>query len=202
MDDKETGRVEAFSDGVFSIAITLLVLELTVPRLGDYHAGVDLRNALLAQWPSYAAYLISFITILIMWVNHHMLFNFIHKIDSRMMFLNGLLLLSVSVIPFPTALLAQHFLKPGAQIACAVYTGAYVLIAITFNVLWRYCAKGRRLIKSSAHDHQLERITRSYLNGPIFYGAAFLASFFNLYLSISICVALAIYFAAMCYAKE
>ena len=100
----ETARVEAFSDGVFAIAITLLILDVHVPAPG---LG-PLRTALARQWPTYIAFLISFAFIGIMWVNHHRLFNHIRRSDNTLMFLNLLLLLGVCVVPFPTALLAAH----------------------------------------------------------------------------------------------
>src|ERR1041385_9184169 len=104
----ETARLEAFSDGVYAIAITLLVLDLKVPMVQDG----KLASALLHQWPMYFAFLISFAFIGIMWVNHHRLFNHIRRCDNRLLFLNLLLLLGVTVVPFPTALLAAH-LKGG-----------------------------------------------------------------------------------------
>ena len=114
---KETGRIEAFSDGVFAIAVTLLVLELKVPQLAEHAGSGELWSALLSRWPSYAAYLVSFMTILIVWVNHHRLFTIIQRSDSRFLFINGLLLLVVTTIPFPTALLAEFFEKPSATVA-------------------------------------------------------------------------------------
>ena len=199
MDDKETGRLEAFSDGVFSIAITLLVLELKVPHLGDYANDGDLLMALLQQWPSYIAYLVSFATILIIWVNHHRLFNLIHKVDGRLMFLNGLLLLTVSTIPFPTALLAEHFRRPGATTAAAAYSGTYVLMAIAFNAIWHYASHGHRLLKSSVTREHVRRVTGSYWLGPTLYGAAFVAAFFHVYLSVGLCAALAVFYAIFGY---
>src|ERR1041385_8087175 len=95
-----TGRLEAFSDGVFSIAATLLVLELHVPDIGS-----GLGQALLAQWPSYLTYVTSFATIGIIWVNHHSLFEHVRQVDRPLLFLNLLLLITGSLIPFPTSLL-------------------------------------------------------------------------------------------------
>src|SRR5438270_13814781 len=99
----ETSRIEAFSDGVFAIAITLLILDVHVPTISQGPLGAALRR----QWPTYIAYLISFAFIGIMWVNHHRLFNHIRRSDNGLMFLNLLLLLGVSAVPFPTALLAR-----------------------------------------------------------------------------------------------
>ena len=97
--EKETGRVEAFSDGVFAIAITLLVLEFKVPHLPEGATGRDLFHALLKLWPSLIAFLGSFIAILIMWINHHGLFRLIHKIDPPFLFANGFMLLMVTFVP-------------------------------------------------------------------------------------------------------
>ena len=95
----ETARIEAFSDGVFAIAITLLVLDLKVPR--GLAEGRTLADALLAQWPAYLAFASSFMTILIMWVNHHRIFTLVGRSDERLIFYNGLLLMGVTVVPFP-----------------------------------------------------------------------------------------------------
>src|SRR5438874_2539580 len=103
--DKETQRIEAFSDGVYAIAITLLILEIKVPRAG---AATPLAEGLLALWPSYVAYFLGFSTIGVMWLNHHRLFQMIHRVDDVLLFLNLLLLLVVSFTPFPTAVLAEH----------------------------------------------------------------------------------------------
>src|SRR5512132_2117231 len=100
--EKETGRIEAFSDGVFAIAITLLVLDLKVPR--DLDEGVSLAQALLRQWPSYLAFIASFATIGVMWINHHKLFTLIKRSDDVLLILNVILLLGVTLTPFPTAL--------------------------------------------------------------------------------------------------
>jgi len=103
--EKETARIEAFSDGVFAIAITLLILEIKIPGVGTG----DLSRQLLRQWPSYIAFVISFAFIGIMWINHHRLFTHIKRSNNALLFLNLLLLLGVCAVPFPTAVLAQHF---------------------------------------------------------------------------------------------
>src|ERR1700680_3215204 len=101
MSAEETGRVEAFSDGVFAIAMTLLVLDIKVPR--DLAEGGTPAQALPSQWPTYLAFVTSYATILIMWVNHHRLFTHIARWDDRLLFANGLLLLGIVLVPFPTA---------------------------------------------------------------------------------------------------
>src|SRR5450756_525291 len=106
-ENKETGRVEAFSDGVFAIAITLLVLNIQVPH--DLPVGKSLAGALIDQWPTLVAFVTSFATIGIMWINHHRLFIHIKRTDNNLLVLNLLLLLVIIFIPFPTALLAQQY---------------------------------------------------------------------------------------------
>jgi len=192
---KETGRIEAFSDGVFAIAVTLLVLELKVPQLAEDAGSAELWSALLSRWPSYAAYLVSFVTILIVWVNHHRLFIIIQRSDSRFLFINGLLLLLVTTIPFPTALLAEFFLKPSASVACALYSGTFVLLALAFNAFWHYAAYRNRLLAPTVTAAQVAAISRSLLFGPISYAAAFLLAFVNVYASFGLCMLLAIYWA-------
>jgi uncharacterized membrane protein len=133
-----TGRLEAFSDGVFAIAITLLVLDLHVPRSSDSPTGQLLGAALLRQWPAYFAYATSFVTILIMWVNHHHIIARLAKADHTFLFLNGLLLMAVSVVPFPTSIPAEYLQRPGQTVAAAVYTGTFVVLALVYNLWWHY----------------------------------------------------------------
>jgi uncharacterized membrane protein len=133
-------RLEAFSDGVFAIAATLLVLELHVP---DTDKG--LAVALLAQWPIYAAYLTSFVTIGIVWVNHHSMFQHVKEVDRPMLFMNLLLLLTVSVIPFPTALLGRYATATeDSNLAAAIYGAVMFLMGVAFSLLWLQVTRDRR----------------------------------------------------------
>ena len=131
-----TTRLEAFSDGVFAIAITLLILEVRVPERRDIGEGRQLLTALADLWPAYLAYGTSFVAILIMWVNHHIIFEHVRRTDHPLFLLNGLLLLCITFMPFPTALLAEYLGHPGQRLAAAVYAGSFVVIAIVFNLLW------------------------------------------------------------------
>jgi len=185
----ETARIEAFSDGVYAIAITLLILDLKVPMTQDGHLGV----ALLRQWPTYFAFLVSFAFIGIMWVNHHRLFNHIRRSDNRLLFLNLLLLLGVTFVPFPTALLAAHLRGADARVAATVFNGAYVLIAIFFNVLWHHavdCALLDSATLDSAHS-----ISRQYALGPLAYLVCFALTWVSVPLSLALNIALAVFFA-------
>ena len=194
-DEKETGRVEAFSDGVFGIAITLLVLDLKVPPVTASTSPGALAGALLRQWPMYVAYVLSFATVLIMWTNHHRLFRLIRRSDHTFLMINGMLLMLVTLVPFPTGLLAAHISQPGAVTAAAVYSGTFVLIAILFNVLWRYAAHGGRLLARTHDREAAAAITRQYRFGPLLYLAAFALAFVSVPASVALCAALAAYFA-------
>ena len=195
VEEKETGRLEAFSDGVFSIAITLLVLELKVPKFEAPRSAHYLIKELLQLWPSYLAYFISFFTILIMWVNHHRIFTYIKRVDNTFLFLNGFLLMLVAFVPFPTAVLAGHVEDHYAVTATAFYTGTYVMIAIAFNILWHYAIFRRRLVGRSAAQAGISSITRNYLWGPPLFFLTFLFAFFNVPLSLSAFTALSFFYA-------
>jgi len=185
----ETARVEAFSDGVFAIAITLLILDLKVPSVTQGHLG----SALARQWPTYAAFLISFWFIGIMWVNHHRLFNHIQRSDNRLLFLNLLLLLGVTVVPFPTALRAAHFYSPGRTVATAVFNGTYVVLAVFFNLLWHHAV--RRGLLDSATLESADAISRQYAIGPISYLLCFGLTWISVPASLIVNIGLAVFFA-------
>jgi len=191
-EEKETGRVEAFSDGVFAIAITLLVLELKIPHLADGGANGSLLRALLAQWPSYVALVTSFFTILVMWINHHRIFRYVQRIDAPFLYANGLLLFGVTVVPFPTAVLAEYLEKPGASVAAAAYAGTFVLIALAYRMLWQCATSGGRLLKAGVSEAAIDEINRRYWMGVPGYVAAALTAFVSPYLTVGICVALLI----------
>jgi uncharacterized membrane protein len=186
----ETTRVEAFSDGMFAIAITLLILEIKVPPPGPEHLAI----ALLRQWPSYLAFLMSFIYIGVMWINHHRMFTHIRKSNDVLLVLNLLLLLGVSVVPFPTAILAQYLGGPEQRTAAVFYNATFVVIAIFFNLLWRY-AVARQLLDKSVNAAYAESITRQYAVGPIVYLLCFGLAWINVRASITLNAALAVFFA-------
>jgi uncharacterized membrane protein len=192
---KETGRIEAFSDGVFAVAITLLVFNLKVPELpaGDKFPVSALGKALLDQWPSYLAFVTSFATILIMWVSHHSIFKMVHKSDSPFIFANGLLLMLVTVVPFPTALVAAYLRDPAAAVACAVYAGIFVLINIAYNLLWWTASHKRTLLNPDVSDAQVKILARNLYFGFPVYLLATLLAFSSPYLTIAICTMMWIY---------
>jgi uncharacterized membrane protein len=194
--DTDTARLEAFSDGVFAVAITLLVLNVGA-GLSTSKSG-HLPQALLRQWPEYLAYLISFLFILIMWTNHHTLFRYIRRSDHTLLLLNGLLLLFITLVPFPTGLLATYLRShdSGDQLsAVLVYNGTYVLIAIAFNLLWWYALHNRRLLDEAVHPRHLQAMTDDYRYGVPLYLVAFALAFFNVWLSLAMNVGLALFWA-------
>lgn len=195
LEEKQTLRMEAFSDGVFAIAITLLVLGIRVPLAHDLEPGQSLIQVLLSQWPSFVSYLISFFTILIMWIQHHRLFMIIKRNDLGLAYLNGFLLLLVAFVPFPTAVLGEHIQSAGAKTATLLYTGTFVLIAVAFNLFWHYAAWKRRLLGKSVPQKVIDDVTRQYWLGPPVYLISFLFGFVSVPWSLGTCVFLDLFFA-------
>ena len=193
-DEKETGRVEAFSDGVIAIAITLLILEIRVPKVAEI-ASVGLGAKLLNLWPSFLAFATSFGTILVMWVNHHRIFRLVRTADYPFLYWNGFLLFTITFLPFPTALVAEHLAGPEPTMAMAFYAGTMVVIALAFNGVWRYLRKHPHLLLASADPAEIACISQQYRHGPLFYVIAFGLAFVSVVASIAACLALAIFFA-------
>jgi uncharacterized membrane protein len=142
-----TTRLEAFSDGVFAIAITILVLDLRVPPPALAHGG-RLGHLLLGLWPNYASYVVSFLVIGIIWVNHHGLFHHVGRVDRPLLFLNLLLLLFVVAIPFPTAVLAEYVNEggPNSHAAAAAYSLTMLGMALSFGAVWIWAVRARGLL--------------------------------------------------------
>ncbi|HST04228.1 MAG TPA: TMEM175 family protein [Chloroflexia bacterium] len=202
VETKETGRIEAFSDGVFAIATTLLILEIKVPTLNEngqtIETGKQLIQGLLNEWPSYLAYLTGFLSIVVMWLNHHRLFTLIKRSTHGLMLLNALLLLMVTTIPFPTALLAHYIDSPNVELAnvsVLVYAGVLFVLAIAYNILWRYVSHNGRLMDRNADPLAIASITRSYNVGLVLYATALAIAFFNALISVIIFIFLTIFFA-------
>ncbi len=192
---KDTGRLEAFSDGVFAIAVTLLVLELRAPLPGTLHEGESLLHALLHEWPAYLAFVTSFATVLIVWINHHNLFKMIRRTDHNLLLLNGLLLFVVTFIPFPTNVLAEYIQKPDARTAAIFYSGAFLAMAIAFNLLWRYAAHDGRLLARDVDKRLIRIINKQFQIGPLTYVLCVLGSVINAVAGFALVTALAVYWA-------
>jgi len=164
IDVVETTRLEAFSDGVFAIAITLLVINL-----------LAIHDRLAHHWPDYAAFAFSFLTIGVMWVNHHHLINQFARADRMFLFLNLLLLMGIVFIPFPTGLIGEHIRDSGARGAAIAYGCTGIYLSIFFSALWHY---GRtHVLRPDADAKEVSGITRSYLPGTPLYLTGTLIAF-------------------------
>ncbi len=137
----------------------------------------------------------SFVTVLSMWMNHHNMFNYIRRIDRRLMLLNGLLLLFVVLTVYTTSLVGDHITDPDANSAATVYAGTFLAVALVWNGLWRYCASGHRLLGRDVTDQQAQTITRQYAVAPLSYGAALVIAPFSGLASVAVILAVAAFFA-------
>jgi uncharacterized membrane protein len=191
-----TTRLEAFSDGVFAIAITLLVLEIRLPPAAEVEHAGGLASALLALWPSYAAYVVSFVTIGIMWANHHEVIRLVSRADHGLIVWNLLLLMAISFTPFPTAVMAEHLPHAGwdRTVATAFYCGSFTLTALFYSLLWRTISHRRRLIHAHVSDERVRAITRAYAPGTFIYGAATLVAFVSVPAALAIVAGLALFY--------
>lgn len=177
-------RLEAFSDGVFAIAITLLILEIKVP-----HAEHGLWSGLAALWPSYVAFLMSFVVVLIMWVSHHQMLGMIDRVNYRILFANGLLLLTVTFVPFPTAVLAEHLGTPEAKSAVAFYCATFVVNGMVWNLLSETITRSG-LVRSEIKAATLAEGRKTNLLGLGVYLLAALLAFVQPWLGLALNISL------------
>jgi len=178
--ENRTRRIEAFSDGVFAIAITLLILEIRPPDIGSSDQPIMLGKALLNQWPSFAAYIFSFLMIGIYWANHHYLWRFYKRIDHTFILLNLLFLMCICFLPYPTELLAIFMNKPVMYIdAAKFYEIGLLLPAVTWFMAWKYASSNYRLIDRNLKQSFVNGLTRLYLLSIPIYGVAFAVSCFK-----------------------
>jgi TMEM175 potassium channel family protein len=161
----DTSRLETFSDGVFAIAITLLVLGIEVPP-----PGTALGPELLRLWPSYVAYAVSFLVIGAIWINHHATFRHIVRVDGTLLVLNLFQLMVFAFLPFPTAVLAAAFLRGTDEgIAAAFYGATLAVGGILVNVVWQYATRCRWLLSGNLTEGEARQIGRRYVVGPLVY---------------------------------
>jgi uncharacterized membrane protein len=186
-------RLEAFSDGVIAIAITLLILEIKVPE----GAGQDLPHQLAEQWPSYVSYAVSFFVIGVIWLNHHALFAHLARADRKLMALNLLLLFTIATIPWPTSLLATYMREGGdaERLAALIYSGAMLAMGVAFGTLWTYASRDRRLLGTDLSDAEIRRRTVRFTIGMPLYLVALLVALVSAPASLAINAALAVYYA-------
>jgi uncharacterized membrane protein len=184
-------RVETFSDGVFAIAITLLVLTIAQPA--DYR---HLADELGRQWPSLAAYVVSFIVIGIMWLNHHTVFSHLKLVDRGMFYCNLLLLMTIVFIPYPTGVFGEALRQgQGARTAAVFYSVCMAINACTWAGLWLYASIGRRLLHDDFPEKQRKLSTVLFVIGPLFYGAAIAIALVSPYICLAFHGLLALYYA-------
>ena len=187
----ETSRAEAFSDGVFAIAITLLILAVGIEQA---IAEGGLKEQLLDLWPAYIAYGVSFLTVGIMWVNHHQIFRHFERVDRTLLLLNILLLMCISFTPFPTRVVAEHAKNGGDRQAAALLYGiTMTCTAICFFAVWMYGS--RRLLRADTDMREVSGITRSYLPGVPTYATATAVAFVSSVASLIIFGIVAVFYA-------
>jgi uncharacterized membrane protein len=190
----ESQRLEMFSDGVIAIAITLLVLEIGIPKA---EAG-GLLHALGEQWPSYAAFVLSFVVIGIMWVSHHAMFERIALVDRRLLFLNLLLLMGIAFLPFPTALLAEYVREGGenSHIAAAIYSATMAVVGVFFWSMWRHLYRRPHLLVAGIPPERIKTAMHRSLVGPVVYTATIGLAFISAVACFVVYALIALYFAA------
>jgi uncharacterized membrane protein len=187
-------RMETFSDGVIAIAITLLVLDIHVP---DPAGSGSLASRLVHQWPSYAAYVVSFLTIGIIWINHSAMLRRLVAVDHSVLFLNLVLLMTIAVLPFTTALMAAYLKSANGQhLAAVVYGGSFLVMGVAFFVMNRHILGAKvHLIHATLTPDVRRRVLRRNALGITPYGLATVCGFVNPYITLAICAFVAAFYA-------
>jgi uncharacterized membrane protein len=183
-----TRRLEAFSDGVFAIAATLLVLEFGIANHGN------VGHQLVELWPAYLSYVTTFVTIGIIWINHHHTVSLMDRTDRTMLFLNNLLLLTIAFLPFPTKLVGDYLHHGGEESAVLAYAGTLVVMATIHQVWWQYARRNRRLIADGVPDSALRAVDRAYGPGIVLYAIVFGVAFASPLAAVLITFAIAAFY--------
>jgi uncharacterized membrane protein len=187
---KDTTRLEAFSDGVFANAITLLILEFRVPTLGPSATNTRLLGELVALWPSLLAFTMSFFVIFVMWVNHHGIIRLARGVDYPLFFANGFVVLRVTFVPFPTAVLARYLATAAGNAAAAFYCGTFLMVSISWRALLVSLTHSRRLVRADASEATLARICRAYRIAPFVYAVSTVAALWCAVVGLTHCASL------------
>jgi len=186
--ERGTERIEAFSDGVFAIAITLLILEIKIPHL---QSGSDLFSSLLRLWPAYFGYVLSFVMIGIYWANHHYIFKLFRKTNHALNLLNLLFLLFIAFLPLPTAVLGDYLLDPTNQTtAVTVYALGLLFPAATWLLMWLYASGRYTIVDTRLDAGYLRRLTLQYIGSVAAYLGAVVVSLVDFRWGLTICVGL------------
>lgn len=190
----ETDRLVFFSDAVIAIAITLLVLDIRVPRAEALPAGETLVTALIGQWPVYLSFVISFIIIGETWANHHAMFRYIKRTDHGLLVISIMLLLCIAFIPFAASLLAEYIQRDERAVGAFVYGITLTVGGVFFNLIWWYALRHPYLLNPATDAQELQAMGQRFVIGPIIYLVATLLAFVSAYASIAIFVGLTILF--------
>jgi len=187
-------RIEAFSDGVIAVAITLLALDLRVP---DPASRSSLAHRLGEQWPNYAAYVVSFLTIGVIWINHHAMLRRLVSVDHTILVLNLMLLLTIGVLPFSTALMAEYLkAADGQNLAAVIYGGSFLLMSVAFFAMQRHVLVAKQHLLHERLTADLRRtVLRRNAVGLAPYAVATLGGLITPYLTLVICGLVAVFYA-------
>ena len=184
-----TSRLQAFSDGIFAIAATLLILEIGVDT-----SRHDVGAQLVHLWPSYLAYVTSFLTIGIIWINHHHTVSLMGRVDRTFLFINVILLMTISFLPFPTKLVGDYLQKPGERSAVLAYAATFVVMAAMHLLWWQYARRSRRLIADEVPESALRSVDLAYGPGIPIYVTALLVAFASPLASVVLTFAIAAFY--------
>jgi uncharacterized membrane protein len=191
----KTGRLEAFSDGVIAVAITLLVLDLRVPAPGPHHAA--LATALGRQWPSYVAYVVSFATIGIIWINHHAVILRLREVDWMILVVNLVLLMTIAILPFATSLMATYLTQAqGEHLAAALYACSLLVMSLAFATFnWQVLLRRPHLLHNQLEPARRREILKRTLSGIVPYAVAAVIAPVSPYATLAICALVALFYA-------
>jgi len=185
-----TSRIEAFSDGVFAIVVTLLVLELRVPHLPENFTNEDVLRELLHLSPKFISFATSFLILAIFWVNHHQFFHSLEKTDRSLLWYNNLLLFWLSFVPFPTAFIGEH---PTSMIPVMLYGFVMFAASVSFNILLRYAIKADLFLPTISKVTLAESVKKGAF-GPIIYFISIAGALISVYISLAIFILVPVFY--------
>lgn len=191
---REPNRMDAFTDGAFSIVATLLVLDVKIPRIPEPHTQAELLSSLVHVLPSLVAFAFSFLTVVIYWLNHDHVSRLVTRYDTRSKYLNLLLLFCVCLIPFVTSFIAEY---PRERVAVMAYGAVMLACALAANGIFRYLAFGSGLMREEADVARRRRYAWRIAGGPILYAIAVLAALASVRLAIAAYLAIPLLYVAL-----
>ena len=177
--DKETSRLEAFSDGVFAVAITLLILEIRVPELAESKPTATSSRSLGRLWPSFSAFVLSFFVVLLIWINHHELFRMVQRVDRLLMFANGCTPADGHLYSVSHGNAGPLFRHSRGQHRGSVLLWTFLVASVCHNLLFESVARDRRLLRADVSNREIARLRRSYHLGLAVYSLSVLVAIFS-----------------------